>query len=336
MPYDQFAGLIRVTGSYTRLLSDWLDLHGLEAPAIRAAVATYQANDEVPMLRWAQLLNDTLALRADDPAATVQLAQQVTLQHTGVLGYLAAACDTLGQALIQYQKFEQLFYGVAIGRVSSDGQHIRLEWDVTDGMGLIEEVAVMVLVALVRKELVADVSLLSVHLGQPLQGEHQHQLEQFFGCEVHGNSDTIRLLLPVTALSLPLQRGEPGLRQLLEQQASAMLRALPENDEFLRQLQAELVRELPEGDSGIQQLAARLHCSVRTLQRRLDDKGLSWKSLLERTREQLACQYLADNRLSLLEISMLLGYRNQGTFSRAFKRWQNCSPLAYRKANRPA
>ncbi|PIQ38857.1 MAG: AraC family transcriptional regulator, partial [Thalassolituus sp. CG17_big_fil_post_rev_8_21_14_2_50_53_8] len=38
-----------------------------------------------------------------------------------------------------------------------------------------------------------------------------------------------------------------------------------------------------------------------------------------------------DNSLSLLEVSMLLGYRNQGTFSRAFKRWQNCSPLTYRK-----
>ena len=93
----------------------------------------------------------------------------------------------------------------------------------------------------------------------------------------------------------------------------------------------KLVRLLPDVDTGIIDLAPRSHCSVRTLQRRLDDRGLTWKQLLERTREELACQYLAESNLNLLEISMLLGYGNQGTFSRAFKRWKNCSPLAYRK-----
>ena len=331
MSYEQYAGLIRVSGSWPRLLTDWLDLQNIDAPAIRARVADLQGLDNVPMLDWAELLQDTFGLRPAEVAPATQLAKLVTLQHTGVLGYLAAACDTLGEALSQYQRFEKLFYGVSIGEFHSDGEQITMKWQATPDMDHVEEVAVLALVAIVRKELVAGLAPNQVHFGHQASAEHQQALEAFFGCPVVMGSDGIRLVFDLTALALPLQRGEQGLKKVLEEQAAAMAKAIPESDEFLQQLQAELVRLLPDGEVGIAELAPRLHCSLRTLQRRLDDRGLTWKQLLERTRQELACQYLAESNLSLLEISMLLGYGNQGTFSRAFKRWKNCSPLAYRK-----
>jgi AraC-like DNA-binding protein len=331
MPYEQNAALIRVSGSWPCLLTDWLDLHKVEAPAIRARVEGLQSTDDVPILVWAELLKDTFALRPAEVAPAAQIAQLVTLQHTGVLGYLAAACDTLGEALMQYQKFEKLFYGVSIGEFHSDGAEVTMKWQATPYMDHVEEVSVLALVSIVRKELVADITPNRVCFGHQVSTEHQQVLEDFFGCSVMMDSGCISLTFDLTALALPLQRGEPGLKRVLEEQAAALAKALPESDEFVRQLQNELVRLLPDGETGITDLAPRLHCSVRTLQRRLDDRGLTWKQLLERTREELACQYLAESNLNLLEISMLLGYGNQGTFSRAFKRWKNCSPLVYRK-----
>jgi len=335
MPTPQSAGIVRVTGSWIRLLTDWLDQHALDAPALRAAVAAYSPTDNVPIHDWAQMLLSAFALRPQDQAPSLALARLVTLQHTGVLGYLAAACDNLGQALLSYQRFERLFYGASVAQIQSRSVDsipcVEIAWQPLDGMALVDETAIAALVHITRQNLVRDVALQQVHFSHHCGESQLHALEDFFACPVVMGSDRIRLVFAVDVLSLPLMRGEPGLRHLLEEQALSMMRAVPEPDEFLRQLQAELVRLLPEGEATIELLAPRLFCSVRTLQRRLDEKNLSWKVLLDRTREQLACQYLADHSLSLLEVSMLLGYRNQGTFSRAFRRWQNCSPLAYRK-----
>ena len=78
MSYEQYAGLIRVSGSWPRLLTDWLDLHGIDAPAIRTRVVDLQRLDTVPMLAWAELLQDTFALRPAEVApATVGRLQAV-------------------------------------------------------------------------------------------------------------------------------------------------------------------------------------------------------------------------------------------------------------------
>ncbi|WP_370315021.1 helix-turn-helix domain-containing protein [Thalassolituus sp.] len=63
----------------------------------------------------------------------------------------------------------------------------------------------------------------------------------------------------------------------------------------------------------------------------MGERGITWKQLLDRTREQLAHQYLEDEGLSLLDIALLLGYSDQGTFTRSFRRWSGTTPLVYRK-----
>ena len=74
-----------------------------------------------------------------------------------------------------------------------------------------------------------------------------------------------------------------------------------------------------------------MHVSVRTLQRRLDARELTWQQLLDRTREQLAHQYLADRSLTLGDIALLLGFSEQSAFNRAFRRWTGQTPARIRR-----
>jgi AraC-like DNA-binding protein len=81
----------------------------------------------------------------------------------------------------------------------------------------------------------------------------------------------------------------------------------------------------------IDQAAQRLRMSTRTLRRRLDAEGCSFKGLLEEVRYRMAREYLEETSLPMAEISWLLGYTEPGNFSHAFKRWCGMPPRAYRK-----
>jgi AraC-like DNA-binding protein len=47
-------------------------------------------------------------------------------------------------------------------------------------------------------------------------------------------------------------------------------------------------------------------------------------------RSELAKGYINDARLSINEITYLLGFSEPANFTRAFKRWHGTSPSAYR------
>ena len=82
----------------------------------------------------------------------------------------------------------------------------------------------------------------------------------------------------------------------------------------------------------LEQVAAELRLSPRVFYRRLADQGMNFRQLRDSSLQQMAESYLLDGRLSLADVSLLLGYTEQSAFARAFKRWTGTSPLQWRRA----
>lgn len=74
-----------------------------------------------------------------------------------------------------------------------------------------------------------------------------------------------------------------------------------------------------------------LGLSSRTLQRRLDDYGTPFEQILDDRRHQLATAWLRDERISVTEVAMRLGYSAPSHFNRAFLRWEGRPPIDYRR-----
>ena len=108
------ATMMRVTGAWTGLLRDWLDLRGFAAPDLRGRLSRWAPDDIVPLPVWNDLLSTGMALAADEPAVELAIGAMVQPRHVGVLGYLVLATDTLGEAMLAYQRYEKLFYGVGL------------------------------------------------------------------------------------------------------------------------------------------------------------------------------------------------------------------------------
>ncbi len=99
---------------------------------------------------------------------------------------------------------------------------------------------------------------------------------------------------------------------------------------FRADVQKAIASVLPEGGSAAD-VARALHVSVRTLQRKLVATGTTFREVSETVRSQLAEEYLTDPRVSIAEVAFLLGFSDQSSFNRAFRRRTGQSPGRWRR-----
>jgi AraC-like DNA-binding protein len=131
---------------------------------------------------------------------------------------------------------------------------------------------------------------------------------------------------------LPNPRRDTALSRVLERHARDLLAKLPKRDDPVERIETAMLEGLRAGTASIEDTAARLHVSTRTLQRQLTDAGLTYKSVLDAMRAELAHVLLVSTERSLLEITFLLGYSDASAFNRAFRRWTGTTPLEYRSS----
>ena len=326
---------LRITGTWAQLLTDWLDQQALAAPAVRATLNSRRASDTLPVSVWNDLLDQAFGLLPQLPGQALAVGSLVQPRHLGVLGYLILACGTLGEAMQVYRRYERLFYGVSLAGVKLGDAGIRLHWPASSSTGkLADTVAIAALVTFQRRilgENFAPTSVTFAFAPPDCPSERQCYLD-FFACDVSFLGQETAVVLPVHSLSSCLPDSDPYLRSLLDSQAQALLRALPDAGDMDKAVQQALIRSLPEGRVTLGRIAGQLHISVRTLQRRLQERQMCWQQLLDQTREQLACQYLSDASLSATDIAFLLGFSEQSAFNRAFRRWTSTTPERYRRS----
>ncbi len=127
-----------------------------------------------------------------------------------------------------------------------------------------------------------------------------------------------------------LTTANPDYHQRLAQDAQALLQAAPFS--LSRQVRLALHQRLTLGENRADSVAAALGLHERTLRRRLQLEGTSFRELLDEARQAASCQYLAGTSLSIKAIAIALGYRSTDAFDHAFKRWFGCSPMLWRQS----
>ena len=83
-------------------------------------------------------------------------------------------------------------------------------------------------------------------------------------------------------------------------------------------------------DFGLESVARRLSMHPRTLNRRLQAEGTTFRRLLNEARFEVARQLLAGTRIAVTEIGAALGYTDTSAFSHAFRRMAGTSPNEWR------
>ncbi len=127
-------------------------------------------------------------------------------------------------------------------------------------------------------------------------------------------------------LALRLPQANPVTVAMCERACDELMerrRARLGTSECLRQyLEAAPSHAAPD----LPQAARALGLSDRTLKRRLQDEGISYRVLLAEVRGRQANRLLEDETLSLTEIAERMGFSDLSSFSQAYKRWFGVAP----------
>ena len=156
--------------------------------------------------------------------------------------------------------------------------------------------------------------------------------EQFYGAPVVFDSpvtDAAVLRIPSELPRQPLAGRDEPMRQL----AMAFLDRMSSRDEsdLLLRTKEILRHSLGTGLADQSAVARLLHLHPRTLQRRLESRGTTFREVVDDVRRERALHLLTTSTLPLGYVAGMCGFAEQASFSRAARRWWGCSPTAMRR-----
>jgi len=310
---------------------------GIDTGAVLAAagIRPDQLEDPDARLPGTTVLSiwSTLRERAGDPA--LQLTAPCTLPYGAyhVIEYLIAASATVGHAVDRFARFFRLIADGVSLTVEHAGPEHCLKLEMADGRPVppvYVDYVFAALVGRVRMRIKPDLRVLRVELRQP-DPASAATYESVFRAPVRFGAAGDRLWFSDEEWRAPMETSDETLARVLEEHARTLAQRLPQVAAgFPVQVQRTIAEVLPEGGSAVE-VARRLHCSVRTLQRKLIASGTTFRELQERVRGQLAQEYLRDRNVSIAEVAFMLGFSDQSSFNRTFRRWTGETPGRWRR-----
>ena len=130
-------------------------------------------------------------------------------------------------------------------------------------------------------------------------------------------------------LKLPLRRDEKALAQMLQRALSITVLQYRRDRLLVPQVRQVLAAH-PERSHSAEALAGVLHVSPRTLHRQLKEEGASLQQLKDEVRLEKARDLLYRTDKPVKQVAAAVGFRNEKSFSRAFRAWTGISPAALR------
>ena len=131
-------------------------------------------------------------------------------------------------------------------------------------------------------------------------------------------------------LQQPVRRDESAVRLFLADAQAQIILPRRTNDLFSARVRDHLQRTLPRWPD-LFATAEALHVSASTLQRRLAKEGISFQSLKDELRRDMAIVRLNTGAMSLAALAFELGFTDSAGFQRAFKGWTGSAPGTYRR-----
>lgn len=269
----------------------------------------------------------------NDPLFGLHLAH---LQEPDVFGCVTALCRAAPTMSIAIQHFIEYIPIVhsptTIIELATNNDTAEYRWLVRTNLGQNDQAnyqGALLVLKLLRQVGGHDFKPSYIKLAVDARAKDIPELERELGCRVHKTQTENAIAFPVGALNHQVASANRLLFKLLSGYLQRVKSAA-------RKTTAERVEDyirgaLPSGHCSIERCAEKLGMSIRTLQTNLSVSGQKFSDILESQRVELAKTYLEKEEFSLDDVAANLGYSEQSSFGRAFKRWTGMTPKQFRR-----
>jgi AraC-like DNA-binding protein len=294
----------------------WLGLEpaALSAPARLPALQMYKA--------WSALRDESA-----DWAVAARASTAWTLDTLGLLGFAVSAAPTVGEALATAARFTSLITNDGRLELRTEGELTRAIWHregaPAGGRALSNEV---MLVGFARCfQLLAGTAARTATFRHVLHDRAAH--ETLMGIELEDRAAEDSIVFSNKTRDQVPPRANPALWRYLTALAERETRPYAAASFAVRV--REVIRDSLEThrSAELPVIAKELHLSERTVRRRLEEEGTTFRALALDTRVERARALLEQpGAANIEEIAQDAGYAGASTLGRAFRKKRGLSP----------
>lgn len=294
----------------------------------------YTPDLRIPEARLAELL-EVSAKSSDCQSLGLLMAESWRLSDFGAISLLLQQQPTLRHALSQLKNYDHLLSDSVAVEVTDFPEiavvHVVLVTERPDPGRQVVELAVGATLSLVRTLLGVPWRPRSVHFSHSAPASLQIH-RRLFGPMVEFDSEFDGIVVS----QHDLDRLNPLADVNLARYAKEFLDMQPRvrRDSMADDVRRSLHSLLPRGQHAIELVGQDLGLSPRSLQRRLEQAGESYSSLISDVRSKLALRHLANPGCSVSQVAGLLGFSEVSAFSRWFSAQFGMSPTDWRRDTR--
>jgi AraC-like DNA-binding protein len=305
--------------------------------AVIASIDALDPDERVPVATTHELLAGAIAL-SGDPDLGLRAAGTIERGEFSALEYAASTATDAREALQTIARYMHLINDALTIRIEVQDEVAAISLDSAVVLPRAAEAfEVAAFFAAFRHRAPEVVEKLSFDLMLTHEApEDASAYRDFFSerATIHFGAPFCGWTFPASVLDMRVAEADPHLHELIRKHADMLLQELPRAESFTARVRELITEGLAGGKAGVADAASALHVSQRTLARRLDEEGTSFKELTDQVRRSLALRYVGQTDLAFSEIAFLLGFSQVSAFHRAFKRWTDQTPREYRSAHR--
>lgn len=165
--------------------------------------------------------------------------------------------------------------------------------------------------------------------------EPSHKDSYYTHCteEVQFVCPEMKLWIPIEIFALPLRFSNPvAFKQAVDICEAELQKILNYQTNDTSQIVKRALSKCNTDFPKLEAMAEKLSISSRTLKRRLQQSGTSYRDLVRDSQLEIAQTLLEDHTLSLAEISIQCGFKNSSGLREAFKNRLGITPRDYQKS----
>jgi AraC-like DNA-binding protein len=318
-----FSELVRGLGADPR---DILERHGIDPRAMRDPDAYIDSKALVQLM-------EHCSRAFNDPLFGLRLGDFQDPDTFGAIATLCRSASSFREALACFIDYIPVVHCPLVAMELVEGPEItELRWRVQSDPGVADQASykgTLMTMKLLRQ--LAGRSFKPRYVGLRIDARQKDlpEIAKFFGCEFRPRAEASVIAFPSAVLDQPVASANRLLFRLL---GGYFERVRHTSRQGIVERVEDYVRgSLSSGKCSIEHCAGKMGLPVRTLQASLSNHGLRFSEIVERQRRELAESCLQASEVALDELAAMLGYSEQSSFGRAFKRWTGSTPQGYRR-----